>query len=300
MTTPTTSGRFRSLEDPETLRLFARSLGEGIYIADPDGKLLDANASFLRIVGATSVAELEEFHVPRRYKNPERRLVWLETIAREGSVREFEWELIRPDAQVRTVLETSYLVVDPDSGERFHHGILVDITERRAFENQLREQLVRDALTGCFNRRFLIDLQAKLQEDREDRWGCIFLDIDHFKYYNDRYGHSSGDLALRKMARFLMREVRSEEPVVRMGGDEFLIVITGENATGTEEVAHRLQHAAARSAPAPFSLGWAIREDGESFEKTVDRADRKLIGVRVLHRSGEHARLPDEMERRKG
>jgi GGDEF domain-containing protein len=101
------------------------------------------------------------------------------------------------------------------------------------------------------------------------------------------------------MARFLMRDVRADEPVIRMGGDEFLIVLTGDNAGRTETVATRLQHAAARSAPVAFSLGWADRAGGESFEQTVERADKNLIGVRVLVRSGDWTALPAEMERRK-
>jgi diguanylate cyclase (GGDEF)-like protein len=101
------------------------------------------------------------------------------------------------------------------------------------------------------------------------------------------------------MARFLMREVRSDEPVIRLGGDEFLIVLTGENAGRTSIVAERLRHAAARSAPVAFSLGWARREGDESFEQTIERADHVLINVRVLSRSGDYATLPTEMERRK-
>ena len=112
--------------------------------------------------------------------------------------------------------------------------------------------------------------------------------------------HGSGDHVLQKISRFLLRQVRSEEPVIRFGGDEFLIVLCGENASRTKSVATRLQNAAARSAPVAFSLGWAQREGNEEFEATVDRADKKLIEVRVLARSGDWPKLPAEMERRKG
>ena len=179
------------------------------------------------------------------------------------------------------------------------HGVLVDITRRKELEDRLREQLIRDALTGCYNRRFLLDLEAELQTGGEGRWGCIFIDIDHFKTYNDRHGHASGDQVLQRMARFLMRDVRTDEPVIRIGGDEFIIVLIGDNAGRTETVASRLQLAAVRSAPVAFSLGWALRTNGESFEQTIERADHELIGVRVLSRSGDYASLPSEMERRR-
>lgn len=297
---PTGPKRFRSLDDFETLRLLACNLGEGIYISDPSGAILDANAAFLEIFGVQSLAELGVRSAEELYADPECRAVWSARLARDGAVRDFEWELVRPDGERRTVLDTSYTVTDPDTGEQFHHGILVDITPRIALERQLREQLTRDALTGCFNRRFLLDLGSRLEREEGAAWGCIFLDIDHFKQYNDLHGHHEGDLVLSRMARFLMRQVRADEPVVRMGGDEFLIALLGDAAARTGEVAQRLQHAAARSAPVPFSLGWAIRTEGEGLEDTIRRADQSMIAVRVWERSGDMARLPDEMERRHG
>jgi diguanylate cyclase (GGDEF)-like protein len=190
-------------------------------------------------------------------------------------------------------------VRDPETGEVAYHGVLIDITRRKELEDRLREQLTRDALTGCYNRRFLFDLEQEFRAGGETRWGCIFIDIDHFKSYNDRHGHASGDQVLQRMARFLMREVRSDEPVIRLGGDEFLIVLAGENSTRTPAIAERLRQAAARSAPVAFSLGWAMREGEETFEQTIERADHVLINVRVLSRSGDYATLPNNLERRR-
>lgn len=289
----------RSLNDPETLRLLIRSIGEGIYITDSQGRILDANPAFLDIFGVLSLEELQRFEVPQLLADPRRREEEMAILASEGSVREFELEIVRPDGLHRTVLDTTYQIRDPKTGEVHYHGVLIDITRRKELEDRLREQLTRDALTGCYNRRFLFDLEAEFRAGGEGRWGCIFIDIDHFKVYNDRHGHASGDQVLQRMARFLMREVRSDEPVIRLGGDEFLIVLSGENSARTATVADRLQQAAVRSAPVAFSLGWAMREGAETFEQTVERADQGLINVRVLSRSGDYASLPNGMERRK-
>jgi diguanylate cyclase (GGDEF)-like protein/PAS domain S-box-containing protein len=299
--TPTVSRQarnLRSLDDPETLRHLTRSIGEGIYISDRAGQVLDCNPAFLRIFGMSSLGELQRYNVAELLADPARRDEEMALLERHGSVREFELEIARPDGQKRTVLDTTYRLVDPDSGEVFYHGILVDITRRKELEDQLRQQLIRDVLTGCYNRRFLLDFEQNLKVRGEGRWGCIYVDVDHFKQFNDRYGHHAGDQVLQRMARFLMREVRSEEPVIRMGGDEFLIVLVGENALRTEDVARRLRQAAARSAPVAFSLGWALRQGDEPLEETIERADQSLIHVRVLSRSGDHASLPPEMERR--
>lgn len=296
----TSHGRsVRSLDDPETLRLLTRTIGEGIYITDQQGRILDCNPAFLEIFGVSSLHELEQFHAPDLLADPKRREQEMALLERDGAVRDFELEIVRPDGLHRWVLDTTYQVKDPATGEIFNHGVLIDITRRKELEEQLREQLIRDALTGCYNRRFLLDLEHDFKTQGVQQWGCVFIDIDHFKLYNDRHGHRSGDQVLRRMARFLMREVRSEEPVIRMGGDEFLIILKGENASRTEAVASRLQQAAVRSAPVAFSLGWAVRQDKESLEQTIARADENLIRVRVLARSGEWSSLPDEMERRR-
>lgn len=289
----------RSLDDPDTLRMLTRNLGEGIYITDQEGRILDCNPGFLEIFGIASLRELDHFHASDLLADPDLRRHEMAILERDGAVRDFELTIVRPDGQRRTVLDTTYQVRDPATGEIFYHGVLIDITRRKELEGQLREQILRDALTGCYNRRFLLDLLEEFRRGAEERWGCIFIDIDHFKRYNDEHGHRSGDQVLQRMARFLMREVRSDEPVIRMGGDEFLVVLAGENAARTEAVAARLHDVAAHGAPVAFSLGWAVRMGDESFEATVERADHNLIGVRVLARSGDWFSLPGEMERRR-
>jgi GGDEF domain-containing protein len=81
-----------------------------------------------------------------------------------------------------------------------------------------------------------------------------------------------------------MRHVRAEEAVVRVGGDEFLVVLCDSGQDQTEHVVARLRAAAPASAPCPFSMGWAARQNGESFEETMIRADHRLLAVRVDER----------------
>jgi len=102
-----------------------------------------------------------------------------------------------------------------------------------------------------------------------------------------------GDHTLIRMSRFLMRQVRAEEAVVRVGGDEFLIVLEGASESHAEMVARRLQLAALRTAPVPFSLGWATRLGEETFQQTMHRADQSLLAVRVIERAPERQRGED-------
>ncbi len=289
--------RFRSLSDPDSLREFAKNLREGIYITTRNGRILDANRAFLEMFGVRSIEELGENGAPDLWVDPERRTEQLRLLENEGHVREFEVELRRPDGERRIVLDTCYLIRDPDTGEAFIHGILVDITARKQLEARLVEMSTHDALTGALNRHYLMQVEEKFSSDAEHRCGCIFVDIDHFKVYNDRYGHHEGDEVLKRMARFLMRYVRAEEAVLRIGGDEFVVMLGDADATATKLVAERLRAEALEHAPVPFSLGWAAREHGESLPHLLDRADRGLMQVRVIKRSTDPRQHPVQPDR---
>jgi diguanylate cyclase (GGDEF)-like protein/PAS domain S-box-containing protein len=280
--------RYRSLADPESLREFAKNLGEGIYITTPEGHILDANPAFLETFGVQSLEDFGSMSAYDLFVDPRQRELELRILERDGRVKEFEFQIKRPDGEVRWVLDTSYQVRDPETGERFFHGVLVDITARKLLEGELIEMSTHDALTGCLNRRYLDQIDMQFKTELGEQWGCIFVDIDHFKRYNDEHGHQAGDRVLVRMARFLMRHVRAEEAVVRVGGDEFVIILVGADAARTRRVAERLKNSALKSAPVPFSLGWAAREAGEPLVKLLDRADRSLLNVRVEQRVEEH------------
>ncbi len=276
--------RFRSLQDLDSLRSLVANLREAIYISDRRGNILDANPAFFQLMGVRSLEDLRSFGANEMVVDPSRRLAEIEILERDGFVRDFELQLLRPDGGLLCVLDTMYSVVEEGTGEVLYHGILVDITQRKQMEDELRMRSVRDPLTGCFNRRHLADLD-EIMSPTDESWGCVFIDIDHFKQYNDQHGHQMGDNTLIRMSRFLMRQVRAEEPVVRVGGDEFVIVLRGASRTQAEMVADRLRSAALRTAPVPFSLGLAVREPGENLMSTMNRADQNLLAVRVIERT---------------
>ncbi len=283
-TNPGSKTLYRSLKDSVTLAELVQNLGEGIYITNSNGEVLDANPAFLEMVGLSSLEELRNVRV-QDFIDARVREREIALVDQNGSIRNVELILTSSDGQVRTVLDTGYVCHDPENGEKLYHGILVDITARKELETQLLELSVRDPLTGCYNRRHLSVAERQCEQDPSGEWGCIYIDIDHFKLYNDQHGHIEGDTVLVKMSRFLMRNVRAEEPVIRIGGDEFLIVLAGATADATKRVANRLRDAAPTAAPVAFSLGYAARSQGESFEATMHKADQNLLQVRVEERN---------------
>jgi diguanylate cyclase (GGDEF)-like protein/PAS domain S-box-containing protein len=288
------SSRLSRLDETETLRRFVRDLREGIYVSDRAGNVLDANPAFLEMFGVSSVQELGRRSAEERLVDPARREAGLDVLRREGAIRDFEFDIRRADGSVRTVIDSATSATDPETGAVFTHGILIDITDRKRLEQRLVDQNLRDPLTGCFNRRFLDEFERRHADDTapfDGSWGCIMLDLDHFKQYNDEFGHQAGDAVLNRVARFLMRETRAEESAVRMGGDEFLLLLDGADAPATEFAARRLQSSAEGDLLVPFSMGWAAREEGEPLERTIARADERMLKARGDSRSGERPRL---------
>ena len=273
----------RSLNDIQTLSQFVRDLREGVYITTGGGRILDANPAFLEMFGVESIEQLHDHAVESLLVDPAKRAEEIRILQAAGAVREFELEIRRIDGCTRTVLDTAHQVVDESTGEVLYHGILIDITDRKALERQLRDLATRDPLTGCHNRRFLQEMMDRLDRS-DDPLGVVVVDLDRFKDVNDRCGHNEGDRLLVQTGRFLSGEVRSEDPVIRTGGDEFAVLLPGLGADATRDVVRRLQRSGPDSAPVSFTLGWAVREGQESVEETIRRADLHLLRVRVEQR----------------
>jgi diguanylate cyclase (GGDEF)-like protein/PAS domain S-box-containing protein len=153
----------------------------------------------------------------------------------------------------------------------------------------LREQSIRDPLTGLFNRRFLEEtLEKELQRAKRktQALAVIFLDIDHFKRFNDRFGHDAGDSVLKSLAAILRRHFRGEDFICRYGGEEFAVILPD---TALQDAAIRAEslRAAARDAKLihrdlalgqmTLSAGIAgFPDHGENAAALLERADRCL------------------------
>ncbi len=108
----------------------------------------------------------------------------------------------------------------------------------------LRDQSIRDALTGLFNRRYLeetLEREIRRAVRSEQVLGVLMLDLDHFKKFNDTFGHEAGDTVLREAAAFLTRSVRSEDIVCRFGGEEFVIILPLADLKATQARAERIR-----------------------------------------------------------
>ena len=227
------SGRLRRTSEAAAISetryraIFDRA-ASGIVLFDPTTRrVLDANPQAQRLVGA-SLDELRRRDIATIFDTP----VSLAPGKQDEPAENRAAQLIRGDDERRDV-ELSVVDLDPATG-RVHAMLLQDIShrreaERRAQEHQLSLQhlATHDALTGLPNRAFLNEELPRLIDEaarRGDSLSILYIDCDNFKNINDSRGHSIGDDYLRSVARRLRDSIASPDLVVRMGGDEFLVV----------------------------------------------------------------------------
>jgi diguanylate cyclase (GGDEF)-like protein len=162
-------------------------------------------------------------------------------------------------------------------------------------QESLREQSVRDPLTGLFNRRFLDEALACEwhRTTRSESSLClVMLDIDHFKPFNDTYGHLAGDTVLRDLGKFLLGSTRGSDIVGRFGGEEFMIImpdmIEGDAAPRVGSLIGYWRERSAQNTGGPpsptISAGLAMHFSGQSSDDLIGTADRALYAAKAAGR----------------
>lgn len=158
------------------------------------------------------------------------------------------------------------------------------------------EELARfDSLTGVLSRRAILEaLDEEVERARRhgDGLACLMLDLDHFKTFNDRYGHQFGDRVLRRVARVIAELCRAYDHLGRYGGEEFLLILPETRVDGAVAFAERVRHAVAATAlngndeRITLSIGvteW-LSDDG-SPAMLVAEADQALFEAKAAGRN---------------
>jgi diguanylate cyclase (GGDEF)-like protein len=172
------------------------------------------------------------------------------------------------------------------------------IAEIESLQAQLREQALRDPLTGLHNRRYLFEVGPGLLEmarRRRTRVAVVLLDLDHFKLLNDTYGHQAGDTVLQRFGGLLAQALRKSDVVCRHGGEEFVALMPEIDGDGAQAMLARLLEAYEDDPPEPgrrrlprctFSAGIALfPRHGGTLEQLLSRADRALYRAKQRGRS---------------
>jgi diguanylate cyclase (GGDEF)-like protein len=155
--------------------------------------------------------------------------------------------------------------------------------------DSLRQQSIRDPLTGLFNRRYLEEsllLEIQRAKRSNSPFSILMIDLDHFKRFNDTHGHEAGDIVLQNLGRFLQRHIRGGDIACRYGGEEFTLVLPGTSLELAQQRAEEL-NAGVRalhvdfngSSLGPLSISAGVAtfpNHGESVELVLQSADMAL------------------------
>jgi diguanylate cyclase (GGDEF)-like protein/PAS domain S-box-containing protein len=148
--------------------------------------------------------------------------------SRGVEVRDFEEDLVFDDGTVKHLIGNAIPLRDLQGNVYGAVAAFVDITARKAAEEQIRRMAHFDSLTNLPNRVLLMDRlehAIAISQRNQSRAGVVFVDLDHFKTINDTLGHHVGDLLWQQVADRLRTHIREVDTVARLGGDEFLIVL---------------------------------------------------------------------------
>ncbi len=170
----------------------------------------------------------------------------------------------------------------------FNFGFIALVLQR--LMTRLREQSVRDGLTGLLNRRAMdaaLERQWARQQRARTPLSVLMVDIDHFKLVNDRLGHAAGDEVLRKLARLLQLERRTDDAVGRVGGEEFLVLLPGVPAAMAAELAERLRESV-ELAKIGATVSVGVSQSGgreDDVDNLLRRADEALYQAKAKGRN---------------
>lgn len=210
----------------------------------------------------------------------------LDKIKKNEKILFYETKRKRKDGKIIDISMIISPIYDYDGKLIRASAIISDITERKKLEEKLEEAATIDSLTGLYNRRSF-DEQITKEVNRSARYNeplsLLFIDVDHFKIYNDMYGHPSGDAVLKRLGEVIRSVLnRSIDIGCRYGGEEFGVILPHTNLEGAVEVADKIRRAFAKevfktsngdTVNKTVSIGVAQLQQKETVEDLIARAD---------------------------
>lgn len=268
-----------------------------IFYRDAKGHFLGCNSAFAalyqsdagRVIAGDIEPDLPFQEVPGFFEAEKALLA-------HGGQRVLEGPVIYPDGGRGEVILTMAAFADASGRPMGTLGVVVDITERKFLERDLRRLATTDSLTGIANRRHFIDTAATAMgraRDAGQPLSLIMLDADHFKLVNDRFGHQVGDRVLIEIADACCENIRGRDLVGRLGGEELALMLVDTAIDGAMTVAERIRRRVAQAsipvgdgtdavARCTVSIGCAeVLPEDVDIDDTLRRADAALYQAKV-------------------
>ncbi|HEY0327824.1 MAG TPA: diguanylate cyclase [Rhodopseudomonas sp.] len=304
----------RALRDRETrYRLLADNIADVVMLLDRDGKFLYVSPSLQAVLGFNPRRLIGQscfdYILPADIRAVRRAAARLNNAA---ETRTASFRTLRADGSQAWVEVNFKLTASADAGGTELVAVLRDVTERHRMEDELKalnfrlaELATTDGLTELANRRSM-DGFLRLHYPAQPRISLLLIDIDHFKRFNDGYGHQAGDACLQRVARVLADATSATGLAARYGGEEFAVILPGVGEQDAVQIAETIRRAIAAlgiATPSPdrnpvtVSIGIASRTSTSLNEEDLLRAAD--LAMYAAKRSGRNrsvaaSSLPDD------
>ncbi|MCG2786205.1 MAG: diguanylate cyclase, partial [Anaerolineae bacterium] len=239
-----------------------------------------------KVIGVISM----QSYMPTHYSAEQIRLI--ETIATQAAIAVENSRLY--EAARKEIIERREA---QENLQQTNQELQVQLQRVESLQEELREQAIRDSLTGLFNRRYLDESFSKKisrMKKKESSLAVIMLDIDHFKSFNDTHGHSAGDELLAMLGELLRNQTRQSDVACRYGGEEFVILLSDTSLEVATKRAEEIRRSfesirvsfEGKSLKSTISIGISIYPDhGDQPEALIIQADQALYQAKSSGRN---------------
>lgn len=272
------------------IKLFNTAKG-ALFLIKQDGEVLLMNYEAERIVNFSSL-QVNTLNLKTHTK-------WmsidfeqiLERLKTEERIDDIEFEVDYKDGERHNVILSAIKGMFKGNDTIFLS--MFDITKQKQAEELFKNAAIKDELTGLYNRRFLdtiIDEEIGRAERYEIPLSAFMLDLDHFKKINDQWGHPVGDDVLRMTAEILVNNTRMSDYLLRIGGEEFIVLMPNTNIDSAFQAAEKVRKAVEDSihpvvGSYTASFGVAERISGETYRNLYKRIDDALYRAKETGRN---------------
>ncbi|HEU4522068.1 MAG TPA: EAL domain-containing protein [Thermoanaerobaculia bacterium] len=268
----------------------------GEYRANAAGGILDCNDACAKMLGFGTRAELMTHGISDFYGSSTEWQTMLSRLRDQGSLASFETALVRVDGTAIWVLMNASMMTD-GKGNPIIAATLVDITDRKRAEEEVRYKAHHDMLTGLPNRALFRDrlsIALNYAHRHGNQLAVLCLDLDGFNVVNEAFGREGGDELLRQVAERVKTCVREEDSVARVGDDEFtLMIMKPANVGDVTSVARKILQAVSQPLVVDShefnittSIGIAFYpQDGGDADSLLKNADSALYQAKEAGRN---------------
>jgi diguanylate cyclase (GGDEF)-like protein/PAS domain S-box-containing protein len=262
------------IEDDMTISMVNDEFGE--VVKYPADKIV-GKRKWTEFVVESDLERMMEYHRLRR-------------VDPESTPSSYEFRITDGKDRVRDI----FLAISVIPGTKRSVVSLMDITERKEMEDELRYMSTHDSLTDLYNRAFFEVEMARFERGRIFPVSIVMADVDGLKLVNDTRGHRAGDELLKRAAQVLREAFRTDDVVARIGGDEFAVILPGADIRVVERIIGRVRESIAEHNEdypnflLSMSLGTAEGEKGDLLVNVQRRADNLMYEEKLQKKGNVH------------